>query len=137
MGRRTIPHLSAAALAASLLVAGACSGDDEGDAAEFCQRLERLTENDPFAAFGDTATEAEMEDAMTALRDRAEELVEVAPEEARGAATDYRDAVVAVDDLLADAGYGPTSVDVDEYRDQSQAYAEAAVRLERYLTAEC
>lgn len=130
-----------AVLAVAAVVAGAASagcGDDSshGDQATFCQRLDRLTENDPFQAFGDTATEAEMQEAFTALKARADELVEVAPDAAEAAATDYRDAVLGLDGLLADAGYG-ADVDVRAYREQQTAYVEAAQRLERYLTAEC
>jgi hypothetical protein len=113
-------------------------GDDgeDGDEAAFCEELDRLTENDPFLAFGDTATEAEMEEAFTALRERAEELAELAPEAARGAATDYRDAVVGLDDLLAEAGYG-TDVDPVAYQSEQVRYVEAAQRLERYLDTDC
>jgi hypothetical protein len=130
-----------AALLAGALVSGAgltgCGDDSgDGDPAAFCQRLDRLTENDPFQAFGDTATKTEMQEAFTALKARADELVEVAPAAAQAAATDYRDAVLGLDELLAGAGYG-TDVDVRAYREQQTAYVEAAQRLERYLTAEC
>lgn len=140
MGHRTFPRRWAAPLAVALapaLVLGACGDDDDGDAATFCDRLVDLTENDPFASLGDAATASQMEAAMTALRARAEELVDVAPEVARGATTDYRDAVVAVDDLLAEAGYSPARLDVGRYQAASKDYAAAAVRLERHLTAEC
>ena len=118
-----------------MLVAG-CGGDGGGDEATFCEQLDRLTENDPFLAFGDTASEAEMEEAFTALRQRAEDLRDAAPDGARGAATDYRDAVVGLDEILAEAGYG-TDVDLRAYREQQTAYVEAAQRLERYLGTDC
>jgi len=129
-------HLALAVVVGGAVLASGCGNDDDADPAAFCERLERLTENDPFAAFGDTASEAEMEAAFAALTERAEELVEVAPDDAEAAATDYRDAAVALDELLAGAGYG-IDVDVREYREQQLAYTEAAQRLERYLTTGC
>jgi hypothetical protein len=132
--RRT--RLVTALLVVALAGTGCGDHGRDGDQAAFCQRLDGLTENDPFQAFGDTATEAQMQEAFTALKARADELVEVAPDTARGAATDYRDAVQGLDALLAEAGYG-TDVDVRAYREQQMAYVEAAQRLERYLTAEC
>ena len=126
-----------AAACTSLLATAGC-GDDggDGDQALFCERLERLTENDPFVAFGATPTEAEMETAFAALLARAEELDEVAPPAARSAAAAYLDAVERLDELLADAGYG-TDVDVRAYREAQTAYVESSLRLERYLTTEC
>lgn len=132
-------RIAGAALAAAVAALGlAACGDDggDGDQALFCERLERLTENDPFVAFGARATEAEMETAFAALRARADELDEVAPPSARSAAAAYRDAVERLDELLAEAGYGP-DVDVRAYREAQTTYVEASVRLERYLTAEC
>ncbi len=129
-------------LAALLLVAavvGGCGSDDEGDgdAALFCQRLERLTANDPFRAFGDTATAADVEAAFAALLERAGALVEVAPPDARPAARDYSEAAAALDSLLAGAAYAGPDVDARAYREQQVAYADAARRLERYLESEC
>ncbi|MGV3760496.1 MAG: hypothetical protein ACO1PW_13295 [Actinomycetota bacterium] len=138
---RPLPHrcrLGSVALAAVIALALAACGDDggDGDQALFCERLERLTENDPFVAFGATATEAEMETAFAALRARAEELDEVAPPPARSAAAAYLEAVERLDELLAEAGYG-TDVDVRAYREAQTAYVESSLRLERYLTTEC
>lgn len=135
MGRRSARR-AGLALAAVALGLAACSSASEGDQAAFCERLDRLQRNDPFEAFGDQATPAEIEIAFTALRDRAQELLDVAPQDVRAAARDYRDAVRALDDLLAGAAYG-TDVDAAAYREQQVAYTEAAQRLERYLRAEC
>lgn len=139
--RTPLPRTTAAMAAAVVLVVGGglvgCGDDDDGgDQAAFCERLGRLTENDPFVAFGATATEAEVQTAFEALLARAEELDEVAPPAVQAAAGDYLDAVVRLDDLLAEAGYGP-DVDVRAYREAQTAYVEASVRLERYLTTEC
>ena len=122
------------------LVLGACGADDgrdEGDAATFCARLDRLTENDPFLAFGDTATADEVAQAFEALVDRAAELTAVAPPEARVAARDYAESAGALDALLAGAGYDGTAVDSRAYRDEQLAYAEASRLLVRYLDSEC
>ncbi|MFP5254984.1 MAG: hypothetical protein ACLGI8_03945 [Acidimicrobiia bacterium] len=128
----------AALVGLALGAAPAACGDDggAGDQAAFCERLERLTENDPFVAFGATATEDEMESAFVALRARAEELDEVAPPAAQAAAADYLDAVERLDELLAEAGYGP-DVDVRAYRAAQTDYVEASLRLERHLSSEC
>jgi len=127
------------ALLAGTAVLGACGddGDSTGDPALFCERLDRLTRNDPFLAFGETADAGDIEVAFGALVARAGELLDVAPPEARAAARDYADAVEALDSLLAGAAYSPTDVDARAYRNEQVAYAEAAQRLERHLDAEC
>jgi hypothetical protein len=124
---------------ALVAVSGACGGGggDEGDAARFCDRLDRLTRNDPFLAFGDQATADDVEAAFDALVDRAEDLVDVAPPEARAAARDYAESAAALDEVLADAGYDGAEADARAYRDHQVAYTDAATRLERYLDAEC
>jgi hypothetical protein len=125
---------------ALVVVSGACiggGGDDDGDAATFCDRLDRLTRNDPFLAFGDQATADDIEAAFDALVDRAEDLVDVAPPEARAAARDYAESAAALDEVLADAGYDGAAADARAYRDHQVAYTDAANRLERYLDAEC
>jgi hypothetical protein len=136
---RRLTVLGAVAL---LLAAGgltACGGgsSNDGDQATFCERLDRLTRNDPFVAFGDHASADDIEVAFGALVERAGELVDVAPPEARGAARDYAEAATSLRSLLADADYAPTGVDTRSYRDEQVAYVEAAQRLERYLNAEC
>lgn len=123
----------------AVVLVAACGGDggDRSDPAAFCDRLDRLTENDPFLAFGDTATAAQIEQAFAALVDRADELVDVAPSEARGAARDLADAVDEMASLMDDAAYDGTAVDARAYRNAQIGYAEAADRLLRYLDAEC
>ena len=125
------------ALSAVLLLATACSDGPSADESAFCERLGRLTTNDPFAAFGPSATSDEIRQAFSALVDRADELVDVAPDEIRGPARDYAEAAEALDDLLAAAAYDGDRVDVRDYREQQVAYAEAAETLQRHLDAEC
>jgi hypothetical protein len=115
----------------------ACHDDPEADPKVFCDRLGRLTENDPFLAFGDTATPEEIAEAFKALVERAGELADAAPDEIRPAAEDYADATTAMDDLMAEAGYDGARLDARAYRDQQQRYTEASKRLLAYLDAEC
>lgn len=130
-------RLAALSLAVALLAGCGDDGPGEGDAALFCQRLDRLTSNDPFAAFGDTASAQDMETAFAALIARADELVDVAPPDVRAAAGDYADAARALDAMLANAGYLPDVAEPGTYQDQQRAYTEAAARLERYLESQC
>jgi hypothetical protein len=136
MGRR--PRPLAAALLVALSVA-ACGGDGDPDAdrAEFCEQLDRLTRNDPFRAFGETASSADIEVAFGALVERSAELLELAPAEARGAAREYATSAEALHRLLAEVDFDGARVDARAYRAEQVTYAEAARRLERYLTAEC
>ena len=120
-----------------VLVLAACHDEPSADPELFCARLGRLTENDPFLAFGDTATPDEIAEGFEALVERADELVDVAPEEVRPAAEAYADAATAMDELMADAGYDGARLDARAYRDEQEAYTEAADRLLNYLDAEC
>ena len=131
---RRLPLLVLAGLA---LAGSGGDGPGDGDAARFCERLERLAGNDPFLAFGETASPDDIETAFGALIDRAEALVEVAPRAARAAALEYAEAAAALDSLLAGAAYVGADVDAAAYGRQQVAYADAARRLERYLEGEC
>ncbi len=138
MARRLGRLGMAAALFTGSLALGACGdGGGQGDHALFCQRLDRLTRNDPFLALGDSASPKEVEVAFGALLERADELVEVAPPEARAAAGEFADAARSLDSLLAGAAYLPAQVDARAYVAQQVTYTEASRRLVRYLDAEC
>lgn len=131
-------RLLASLLVGAAAVTAACGDDDPTpDAAAFCERLDRLAANDPFAAFGDAATSEEVAAAFAALVARAAELVDVAPDEARPAARAYADAVARLEELLRRAGYDGSRVDTRAYREQEVRYREAARLLERHLDAEC
>ena len=135
-GVRRLPVL----LLVVALVPVGCGDDgpsDEERAATFCTRLERLTENDPFAAFGDRATATEIRAAFQALVARSRELAEAAPDEARADAREYAEAAEALDSILAGAAYDGTQVDQRAYREEQTTYVQAATRLERYLESEC
>ena len=126
-------------LAAALLVLlVACGGDDgDGDAAAFCERLDRLSTNDPFAALGSSATGAEVRVAFQALVERAKELVGEAPPEPRPAAERYEQAAVELESLLAGAGYDGSRVDTAAYRQAQLDYLDAADDLLRYFERGC
>ena len=130
-------RLAVLVLATTVLAGCGDDGSGDGDQARFCERLDRLTSNDPFLAFGDTASPDDIETAFRALIDRAEALVDVAPPAARAAAEEYADAATALDSLLAGAAYVGADVDAAAYGEEQVVYAEAAQRLERYLEAEC
>jgi hypothetical protein len=133
--RRTASLLLAIVLAVGV---GAC-GDDGGgaDPVAFCDRLDRLARNDPFDAFGAEAGAEEIRAGFTALRQRAVELVPLAPEAVRPTAHEYADAVTAMDSLMAGAGYDGAALDIEAYRIEQQRYAEASRLLLRHLDAEC
>lgn len=132
-------RLLAMSVAAAVTLAGCGSGGDDraGDQDRFCERLDRLTRNDPFLVFGETASSDDIEVAFAALVERARELVDVAPPEVRPAARDYLDAAEALESLLAGAAFDPALVDPRAYRNEQVAYVESAQRLERFLSAEC
>jgi hypothetical protein len=126
------------AVVAALLVAAGCGGgSSHSDARTFCARLERLTQNDPFRAFGARATSTEIKAAFDALHTSAARLAAVAPDEARSAATDFADAADRMRSLMAGAGYDGSLVDAPRYRDAQVDYFAASGRLERYLVASC
>jgi hypothetical protein len=125
------------ALFAVLVSLAACGGSTSASKTGFCERLDRLTANDPFRTFGDRATDREIEQAFHALVDRADELVDLAPDDARSAARSYASAAKALDDTMAAAGYDGDEVDARAYRDHQVDYAAAAARLERYLATAC
>ncbi len=122
-----------------LLLAAPGCGDDgsSADKDAFCERLDRLTGNDPFLAFGATASAEEIEQGFEALVARAEELADVAPEDVRPAAEQYREAAAAMDELMDAAGYDGARLDPSAYRNEEVAYTEASDRLLRYLETEC
>jgi hypothetical protein len=137
-GRRSRALTVLLALLAGLAAGAACSSDgDEGDAAAFCERLDRLSTNDPFQAFGDRVGTEEVRVAFASLREQAEDLAAVAPAEIAPAARDYAGAVDALDSLLAGAGYDGAAVDGRAYRSEQVRYQRGADRLLRHLDSAC
>ena len=126
-----------ATAAIALVLATGCGGSSHADAKVFCQRLERLSENDPFRAFGARATTTEIETAFDALQTSASGLAAVAPDDARSAARAYADSVDRMRSLLQGAAFDGSQVDQRAYRDAQVDYFAASTRLERYLTSSC
>ena len=116
---------------------GAC-GDEERqtDPAAFCDAVADLRANDPFVELT-VASPEEMRAAFEELADGASRIAEAAPEDAGVQADRYRDAVEALRDELAGAGYDPTMVDNARYADGVEAYTEAATSLGNAARALC
>lgn len=130
-------RLGFAAVVASAGLLGACGGDDGGgDLAGFCQAVEDLRTDDPFAEL-DIASPGEMRDAFAQLAEGVERVADAAPTEARTQSERYADAVAALRDELAGAGYDPTRVDQQRYGQAVAAYTEAATSVGNTADANC
>lgn len=115
----------------------ACGGDrDDGDVAAFCTAVEELRDQDPFGELP-VASPADMRDAFDQLADGAQRIADAAPGEVRTQADRYVDAVDALRDELAGAGYDPTRVDTRRYANAVEDYTEAAVSLDNAADAAC
>ena len=120
-----------------LLAAGACAGDDGGgDMAAFCQAVEDLRDDDPFAEL-EIASPGEMRDAFAELAEGVDRIAEAAPDEIGSQADRYADAVESLRDELAGAGYDPTRVDQLRYGQAVAAYTEAATSVGNTAEAAC
>lgn len=127
---------AAAALAlASLLLAG-CGDDGAGDRDEFCAAVADLRANDPFADLA-VASPGEMRDAFAALAAGAERVAAAAPDDVRVQGRRYAEAVGALRDELAGAGYDPTQVDNQRYSAHVDDYTAAATSLGNAADATC
>lgn len=123
------------AIALGLLL-GACAADDGGDLARFCAAVEDLRADDPFAEL-DIASPADMRDAFAELAEGVDRIADEAPADARSQADRYVDAVDALRDELAGAGYDPTRVDQLRYGQAVAEYTEAAVSVGNAADANC
>ncbi len=127
--------LIAVAVALGLL-AGCGGGDDGGDVAAFCEAVEALRTEDPFAEL-DLATPEEMRDAFDTLAGGADEIASTAPGEAEVQARRYAAAVDALRDALAGAGYVPTRVDTLRYSAAVADYTDAASSVDNAADSIC
>lgn len=126
---------------AALVVAGAlalagCGDGGGGDEATFCAAIEALRADAPFAELA-VATPAEMRDAFDALTTGAGRIAAAASGDVAVPADRYRDAVDAVRDELAGAGYDPTRVDNRRYARAVEEYSAAADSLDNAADARC
>lgn len=125
-----------ALLAVAVLgVLGGCN-DDEGDTEAFCDAVDALERNDPFAEL-DIASPGEMAEAFDQLREGAGRIADHAPAEARSQARSYRDSVDELVDQLRGAGFDPTQVDALAYRQAAAEYQSAAVAVENAAGSLC
>lgn len=115
---------------------GACGEDDDGDLAAFCEAVEDLRQDDPFADL-DVASPGEMRDAFAELAHGVDRIAGAAPPEARTQARRYADAVQSLRDELAGAAYDPTRVDQLRYGQAVAAYSEAATSVGNTADANC
>lgn len=134
--RRARPLRPAALLAvAALGVLGSCS-EDGGDTEAFCDAVDDLERNDPFAEL-DIASPGEMAAAFDQLSEGASRIASEAPAEARTQARSYEDSVAELVDQLRGAGFDPTQVDGLAYRQAAAAYQAAAVAVENAAGSLC
>ena len=123
-------------LAVSLVLAPGACRDDDGDPAAFCEGVEGLRDDDPFADLA-VASPREMRVAFEALDTDAGRVADAAPPEAETQADRYRDAVGELLDQLRGAGFDLRELDLPAYRQATDEYDEAAVSLDNSATASC
>ena len=122
-------------LALLVLLLAAC-GSDGGDRASFCDGIERLRRDDPFAELA-VASPGEMRDAFDDLRETAEAVASDAPSDAEVAADRYLATVDDLLDQLRGAGFELTELDLPAYRRATSEYGEAAASLDNAGRAIC
>lgn len=118
------------------LAGPACAGDDDADPGAFCEGIEQLREDDPFAQLT-VASPGEMRDAFSLLARGAARVAGAAPEGAAVQARRYADAVEALRDELAGGGYDLTQIDTRRYQAGVDEYGEAATSLANTARAVC
>ena len=122
------------AVAGALLFAWGRS--DGGDLASFCDAVEDLRADDPFEGL-QVASPTDMRDAFAELAEGVDRIAEAAPADVRSQSQRYADAVDALRDELAGAGYDPTRVDQLRYGQAVAAYTEAATSVGNTADAVC
>ncbi len=141
-GPRSTPpaslHAARKRIGAVVLVSllSGCGGDGGGDVAAFCEAVVGLRDDDPFEEL-QVASPGEMRDAFAELAAGVDRIADAAPDEVGTQADRYADAVEALRDELAGAGYDPTRVDQLDYGQAVAAYTEAAVSVDNAADALC
>lgn len=116
--------------------AAACSDDGGGDLASFCEAVETLAGDDPFAELS-VASPEEMRTAFDQLRDGVADIAAAAPDDLEGPADRYLDTVDVLIEQLRGAGYDPRDLDSLAYRTAASDYEAAAVSVENAAGAAC
>lgn len=127
---------SVLAIAAGLVLVSSCGDGDGGDQASFCDAVEALAANDPFAELA-VASPQEMRTAFDQLRDGAERIEDSAPDEFDTQADRYLRSVDGLIDQLRGAGYDPRALDTLDYREATSEYEAAAISVENAAAGAC
>lgn len=129
----------AAALAVVAVVTVGC-GDDDGDDQQsvgaFCDAVDQLRADAPFAEL-EVASPEEMRTAFVELQEGVERIAEAAPEEHAASAERYRDSVDALIDQLRGAGFDPRELDTLAYRSATDEYEAAATSVDNAADHAC
>lgn len=133
---RRRPLALLAAIAVVTLGVASCSDDDSGDLATFCDAVHDLADNDPFADLS-VASPEEMQTAFEQLRDGVAEIASAAPDDLRGRADRYLDAVDDLTAQLRGAAFDPRDLDSLAYRTAAADYEAAAVSIENAAGSAC
>lgn len=129
----------ALALVLSLSSGAAACGDGSdraGDRAAFCDAVERLAADDPFADLA-VASPGEMKSAFVQLRDGAAAIDASAPPDVQVQTSRYVDAVNELIRQLAGAGYDPRALDPLSYGRAVDGYTAAATSVTNAANATC
>ncbi len=131
----TVRSVTLAVTVAALALSG-CGADGGGDLASFCDAVDALEANDPFADL-DVASPGEMRTAFDHLREGVQRIADAAPDELDASAGRYADTVDTLIDHLRAADFDPRNLDTLRYRTAAADYEEAAVSIENAATGSC
>ncbi|MDE0805007.1 MAG: hypothetical protein OSA99_17005 [Acidimicrobiales bacterium] len=133
---RLRPIALVGALAIVTVGATSCTDDGGGDLEAFCDAVHDLADNDPFAHLA-VASPEEMQTAFGQLRDGVATIASAAPDDIRGRADRYLDAVDDLIGQLRGAAFDPRDLDTLSYRTAASEYEAAAVSIENAAESAC
>jgi hypothetical protein len=126
------------ATTAALALVGCGGGDDDSsDITAFCDKLEEVQSEDPFAGISGSDVEG-AKDALAEAQDKFNEVAEVAPEEIQDdvdeAQAFFADFVEAAQDAKSPEDFISIAQD---FQAQAQDFQETSQRLEQYTQENC